>query len=100
MTGNIWIDLELSLADVEAELPDMSGELPAYRMGNVDIRERSTMHSTSTSCLAVRALSRPWPRGRSPMQVLISPDDDAPRRCMCVLHAGGEEAGSRGNGFR
>jgi hypothetical protein len=33
MTGNIWIDLELSLADVEAELPDMSGELPAYRMG-------------------------------------------------------------------
>jgi hypothetical protein len=38
MTGNIWIDLELSLADVEAELPDMSGELPAYRMGNVDIR--------------------------------------------------------------
>ena len=28
MTGNIWIDLQLSLAEIEAELPDMSGELP------------------------------------------------------------------------
>ena len=29
MTGNIWIDLELSLADVEAELRDMSGPTPS-----------------------------------------------------------------------
>jgi hypothetical protein len=28
MTGNIWIDLQMSLADIEAELPDVSGELP------------------------------------------------------------------------
>jgi hypothetical protein len=28
MTGNICIDLQMSLADIEAELPDMSGELP------------------------------------------------------------------------
>ena len=28
MTGNIWIDLHMSLAEIEAELPDMSGELP------------------------------------------------------------------------
>ena len=28
MTGNVWIDLQMSLADIEAELPDMSGELP------------------------------------------------------------------------
>ena len=28
MTGNIWIDLQLNLAGIEAELPDMSGELP------------------------------------------------------------------------
>jgi hypothetical protein len=61
MTGNIWIDLQMSLADIDAELPDMSGELPAYlpwvmQWANVGLRERSTMHSTSTSCLAVHAL--------------------------------------------
>jgi hypothetical protein len=28
MTGNIWIDLQMSTADIEAESPDMSGELP------------------------------------------------------------------------
>jgi len=81
MTRNIWIDLQMSLADIEAELPDMSGELPAYlpwvmQWANVGLRERSTMHTTSTACLAVRALSRRWARGRSPMQVFISGDDD------------------------
>jgi hypothetical protein len=30
MTGNIWMDLQMSLADIGAESPDMSGELPAY----------------------------------------------------------------------
>jgi hypothetical protein len=28
MTGNIWIDLQMSLADIEAEIPDISDELP------------------------------------------------------------------------
>ena len=28
MIGNIWIDLQLSLAEIEAEIPDISGELP------------------------------------------------------------------------
>ena len=28
MTGNIWFDLHMSLAEIEAEIPDMSGELP------------------------------------------------------------------------
>jgi hypothetical protein len=28
MTGNIRIDLPMSLADIEVEIPDMSGELP------------------------------------------------------------------------
>ena len=71
MTGNIWIDLQMSLAEIEAEIPDMSGELPAYlpwvmQWANSGLRERSTMHSTSTACLAVRAQSRRWPRGRFP----------------------------------
>ena len=28
MTGNIWIGLQMSLADIEAEIPDIAGELP------------------------------------------------------------------------
>ena len=28
MTGNIWIDLQLSSAEIEAEMPDISDELP------------------------------------------------------------------------
>ena len=71
MTGNIWMDLQMSLADIGAEVPDMSGELPAYlprvmQWANVGLRERSPIHSTSTAGLAVRALSRPAPRGRFP----------------------------------
>jgi hypothetical protein len=71
MTGNIWFDLHMSLAEIEAEIPDMSGELPRIptvgnAMANVGLRERSTMHSTPTACLAVRALSRRWARGRFP----------------------------------
>jgi hypothetical protein len=71
MTGNIWMDLQMSLADIGAEISDMSGEPPPYlprvmQWANVGLGERSTMRSTSTACLAVRALSRPWPRGRFP----------------------------------
>jgi hypothetical protein len=28
MTGNIWIDLQMSLAEIEAEIPDIPDELP------------------------------------------------------------------------
>ena len=28
MTGNIWIDLQMSLAELEAETPDIPDELP------------------------------------------------------------------------
>jgi hypothetical protein len=28
MTGNIWIDLQLSLAEIEAEIPEIADELP------------------------------------------------------------------------
>jgi hypothetical protein len=28
MTGNIWIDLQMSLAEIEAETPDVPDELP------------------------------------------------------------------------
>ena len=28
MTGNIWIDLQMSLAEIEAEIHDISDELP------------------------------------------------------------------------
>jgi hypothetical protein len=30
MAGNIWIDLQMSMADIDAALPDMSGELPPH----------------------------------------------------------------------
>ena len=28
MTGNIWIDLQMSLAEIEAEIPDIPDDLP------------------------------------------------------------------------
>jgi hypothetical protein len=28
MTGSIWIDLQMSLAEIEAEIPDIPDELP------------------------------------------------------------------------
>ena len=67
MTGNIWIDLELSLADVEAELPDMSGELPAYRMGQRGhkgaIDNAPNLNRISgRSCAVSSVATRPVPR--------------------------------------
>ena len=59
------------------------------------------MHSTSTACLAVRA--RCLVDGHEagfPMQVFISPDDDRRAGACAPLTPGGEEAGSRVNGFR
>jgi hypothetical protein len=81
MTGNIWIDLQMSLQKLRPRYPTYLTSYPAYlpwvmQWANVGLRERSTMHSTSAACLAVRALSRPWPRGRFPMQVFVSQDDD------------------------
>jgi hypothetical protein len=95
----------MSLADIEAELADMSGELPRIptvgnAMGQRGLKERSTMHLTSTACLAVRALSPRWPRGRFPDAVFISPDDDRRAGVYAPLTPGGAEAGSRVNGFR
>jgi hypothetical protein len=83
----------MSLADIEAELPDMSGELPAdlpwvMQWANVGLRERSTMHSTSTAYLAVGARCLVGGHGAgSPMQVFISPDDDRQHRWVCALDA-------------
>ena len=62
--------------------PTCLASYPAYlrwvmQWANSGLRERSTMHSTSTACLAVRAQSRRWPEAGSPMQVFISPDDIA-----------------------
>jgi len=59
------------------------------------------MHSTSTACLAVgaRCLVGGHEAG-SPMQVFISPDDDRRAGACVPLTPGGEEAGSRANGFR
>ena len=93
MTRNIWIYLPMSLADIDAELPDMSGELPRIPTVGNAMGQRG-LKGTIDNALNLNLMSgcscpsRPWRRGRSPMHVLISPDDDAPRRCMCVLHAG------------
>jgi hypothetical protein len=87
MTGNIWIDLQTSLAEIEAEIPDMSGELPRIptvgnAMGQLGPKRAiddalNLNRMSGTACLAVRAQSRRWPEAGSPMQVFISPDDIA-----------------------
>jgi hypothetical protein len=102
MTRNIRIDLQLSLTDIEAELPDMSGELPAYQIG-----QRALKGAIDN---ALNLKPHVWPFGRclvrghevgSPMQVFISPMMTAAPVCMrAPLTPGGEEAGSRVNGFR
>jgi hypothetical protein len=71
MTGTIWIDPQMSLADIEPELPDMSGELPRIptvgnAMGQRGLKGAIDDALNLSACLAVRALSRPWPRGRFP----------------------------------
>jgi hypothetical protein len=81
MTGNIWIDLQMSFAEIEAEKPDIPDELPRIptvgnAMGQRGLKGTIDDAQTSTACLAVRALSRRWARGRSPMQVFISGDND------------------------
>ena len=69
MTRNIWIDLQMSLADIEAGLPDMSGELPrtptvGNAMGQRGLTGAIDDALNLSRMSAVRALSRLWPRGR------------------------------------
>jgi hypothetical protein len=71
MTGNIWIDLQMSLAEIEAETPDIPDELPRIptvgnAMGQRGPRGAIDDALNLNRCLAVRALSRRWPRGRFP----------------------------------
>jgi hypothetical protein len=82
MTGNIWIDLQMSLQKLRPRYPTYLTSYPAYlpwvmQWANVGLRERSTMHSTSTACLAVgaRCLVGGHEAG-SLMQVFVSSDDD------------------------
>jgi hypothetical protein len=60
MTGNIWIDLQMSLAEIEAEIPDDLPRIPTVVMqwANVGLRERSTTHSTSTACPKITQTAR------------------------------------------
>lgn len=73
----------------EAELPDMSGELPAYRIG-----QRALKGAIDD---ALNLKPHAWPFGRclvrghevgSPMQVFISPMMTAVPVCVCALDAG------------
>ena len=105
MTGNIWIDLQMSLAEIEAELPDIAGELPTYTVGNA-MGQRG-LEGAIDDALNLnrmsgrrRALSRRWPRGRFPDASVISPDDDRRAGACAPLTPGGEATGSRVNGFR
>ena len=105
MTGTIWIDPQMILADIETELPDMSGELPRIpTVGNAmgqrglkgaidDALNLNRIWPTGRSLV-------PWPRGRFPVQVFISPNDDRHAGARAPLTPGGAEAGSRVNGFR
>ena len=67
MTGNIWIDLELAWQMLRPGYPACLASYPHTEWANVGLRERSTMHSTSTAYLAVRGAvssmaTRPVPR--------------------------------------
>ena len=106
MTGNIWIDLQTSLAEIEAEIPDMSGELPRIPTVGNAMGQRGHKGS-DRRCTQPQA--HVWPFGRclvggheagSPMQVFVSPDDDRRAGACAPLTPGGEATGSGVNGFR
>jgi hypothetical protein len=92
--------------DIEAESPDISGELPhiptvGNAMGSVGSKgaiddalnlNRMSGRSGAVSSVGTRAVS--------PMQVFISPDDDRRAGACTPLTPGGEATGSRVNGFR
>jgi hypothetical protein len=106
MTGNSWIDLQMSLAEIEAELPDMSGELPRIPTVGNAMSQRGLKGAIDDALNLNRmsgrsgALCRPWPRGRFPDASVHLADDDRRAGACAPLTPGGEEAGSRGNGFR
>ena len=93
MTGNIWIDLHMSLAEIEAEIPDMSGELPRIptvgnAMGQLGpkraIDDALNLNRMSGRSGAVSSVAtRPVPRCKCSSRRMTSP-----RRCVCALDAG------------
>jgi hypothetical protein len=105
MTGNIWIDLQMSLAEIEAEISDIPDELLRIpTVGNA--MGRRGLKGSDRRC--TQPQPRVWPFGRClvggyevgfPMQVFVSPDDDRRAGVRGPLTPGGEEAGSRVNGF-
>jgi hypothetical protein len=72
MTGNIWIDLQMSLADIEAEIPDIAGELPRIPTVGNAMGQRGPKGAIDDALNLNRmsgrrrALSCRWPRGRFP----------------------------------
>jgi hypothetical protein len=61
-----WIDLQMSLAEIEAEISDIPDDYPAYlpwvmQWANVGLGERSVMHNLNRMSDRLRALSRRWP---------------------------------------
>ena len=106
MTGNIWIDLQMSLAEIEAETPDIPDELPRIPTVGNAMSQRGLKGAIDS---ATQPQPRVWPFGRclvggheagSPMQVFISPDDDRRAGACAPSTPGGEATGSRVNGFR
>ena len=96
MTGNVWIDLQMSLAEIEAEIPDIPDELPRIppvgnAMGqrglNRAIDDELNLNRRSGRSGAVSSVGT---RPVSPMQVFISGDDDRRAGGCAPLAPGGE----------
>ena len=83
MTGDIRIDLQMSVADIEAELPGMSDELP-----RIPIVGNAMGQHGLKGAIAVRALSHPWHRGRFADASVHLAGWRPPRRCVCAFDAG------------
>ena len=107
MTRNIWIDLQMSLAEIEAEISDIPDELLRIpTVGNA--MGRRVLKGSDRRC--TQPQPHVWPSARAVSSVATRP---APR-CKCSSRRmmtaapgacapstpGGEEAGSRANGFR
>ena len=69
MTGNIWIDQQASLAEIEAEIPDIPDELPliptvVMQWANVGLGVRST--TNPTACAKITQTATISERFRTP----------------------------------
>ena len=66
MTGNIWIDLQMSLAEIEAEIPDDLPRIPTVVMqwANVGLGVRST--TNPTACAKITQTATISERFRTP----------------------------------